>query len=215
MARSDVAIIIPAYNEADTIARVVASVLPHGVTVVVDDASSDQTAELAEQAGAIVVRHGDNRGYDGALNSGFAAAVATGCRFAVTFDADGQHDINALVTVVDRLRAGDVMVIGVRARPARAAEWLFAAYTRLRFGVADPLCGLKGYSLDLYQRVGHFDSYGSIGTELMLRGIRSGRRYSTLPIPISPRHGQPRFAQTLVANGRILRALFLSFAKVG
>jgi glycosyltransferase involved in cell wall biosynthesis len=191
----------------------VAAVNSFGQAFVVDDASHDQTALLAESAGALVVRHTKNRGYDAALNSGFAAAAQHGCRIAITFDADGQHDHRQLATVVSLLENGDCLVIGVRPRPARLAEWLFALYTRLRFGLHDPLCGLKGYSLELYKELGHFDSYSSIGTELMLYSLHNGYAYSTLPISIGPRHGESRFTNGLRANIRILRAMLLGLVR--
>ncbi len=210
MAGSDIAIVIPALNEAGTIADVVRRVAPHGAVFVVDDGSSDGTRERAAEAGATVVRHEHNQGYDGALNSGFAAAAAAGARHIITFDADGQHDAGLLPVVAARLHGGDDLVIGVRSSPARAAEWLFGFYTRLRFGLSDPLCGLKGYSAQLYRELGHFDSYHSIGTELMLHGMRSGKRFTTLAVPIAPRHGAPRFAQRWRANAKIARALWMA-----
>ena len=62
-----VAIVVPAFNEAESIADVVAAIRDYGTPIVVDDASVDATALQAQAAGAIVVRHRRNLGYDGAL----------------------------------------------------------------------------------------------------------------------------------------------------
>jgi len=213
MDRPAVAIIIPAFNEADTIARVVSDVLPFGQAIVVDDCSSDGTSDLAREAGAVVVRHAVNQGYDGALNSGFREAAHRGFQYVVTFDADGQHHPSLLRTVLDHLHAGYAMVIGIRERSARFGEAVFACYTRLRFGLPDPLCGLKAYRIDVYRELGHFDSYGSIGTELMLYAIRTGKRFTTVPVEIAPRHSAPRFAHRWRANTKILRALTMHWVR--
>ena len=92
MDRSRVAIVIPALNESQTIVGVVAAAADYGVPIVVDDGSTDGTAALSIQAGAVVVSHQKNLGYDSALNSGFKKAADLGCEIIVTLDADGQHE---------------------------------------------------------------------------------------------------------------------------
>lgn len=206
-----VGLIVPAYNEVATIARVVGSVRGAGAVIVVDDGSSDATAEEAEQAMAIVVRHDVNRGYDAALQSGFEKAAELGLEAVVTLDADGQHDVAVLDQFLDPLCDGTAeLVLGIRRRPARVSEYAFNIYGRIRFGVGDLLCGLKGYSMTLYRRHGRFDGTRSIGTELALAGLRQGVALRTVPVPIRERDGAPRFGSAMRANGRIVRALALA-----
>lgn len=109
-------IVIPAYNEEKTVAEVVRSAIGHANRVlVIDDGSSDRTAEIAETAGATVVRHALNRGLGGALGTGIEAALTLGAESIVTMDADGQHRIEDAVKLFDRLDEGDVdFVIGSR-----------------------------------------------------------------------------------------------------
>ena len=87
-------VIVPAYNEEATIGRVVASIRAQGPfdIVVIDDGSTDDTARLAEEAGAIVLRHPFNLGIGGAVQSGFQHALEHGYESMVQVDADGQHD---------------------------------------------------------------------------------------------------------------------------
>ena len=89
---SRLTVVIPAYNEARTIAGVVAAATPHAHVLVVDDGSGDDTARLAEAAGATVHRAESNLGYDGALAAGVTRAFAEGAEAVVTMDADGEHD---------------------------------------------------------------------------------------------------------------------------
>jgi len=207
-----VAIVIPAYNESSTISQVVNQVKQIGIVIVVDDASSDATSELAEKAGAVVVRHNSNRGYDGALQSGFEKADQLGVDSVITFDADGQHDPAVLDKIVADLKVpGMCLVLGIRPAPARLAEAVFNFWTRLRFGVNDILCGLKGYRMDLYRQHGCFDHVGSIGTELALSGLRGDCGFTTIYVPISDRDdGQARFGSSFRANIRIFRAFLLA-----
>jgi glycosyltransferase involved in cell wall biosynthesis len=211
MDRSGLALVIPALNEADRIAEVVAACAHFGTVIVVDDGSQDATATQARSAGAVVVSHAVNKGYDAALNSGFAEAVRQGCTLVITLDADGQHDPALVTEFRAALDAGADVVAGVRATQPRLSEKLFARLAHWRYGVADPMCGMKGYRMEIWQALGHFDSYGSIGSELLLHAVSSGARVVERPVPIRPRSGQSRFGGSLRANGRILRAMCIGF----
>jgi glycosyltransferase involved in cell wall biosynthesis len=209
----NVAIVIPAYNEASTIENVIKSVSQYGQVIVVDDCSLDETPTLARKAGAVVVRHEKNLGYDSALNSGFAKADQLVFDYLITFDADGQHDASLLTQFILQLKQGFHLVLGKRPYYARFAEHLFAFYTRFRFGVSDPLCGMKGYNISLYRELGWFDSYKSIGTELALYGLKKKYPSIELAVPISRRDDKPRFGTSTKANLRILRAMLLSLMR--
>jgi glycosyltransferase involved in cell wall biosynthesis len=84
--------LIPAHNEASRIAPVVEGARRHLEVLVVDDGSADDTARVAEAAGARVLRQPENRGKGEALKAGFRKALADGAAAVVTLDADGQHD---------------------------------------------------------------------------------------------------------------------------
>ena len=207
MDRSRVAIVIPAHNERDTIGGVVREVLAYGTPIVVDDASQDETAALSRDAGAIVVSNPVNGGYDAAINLGFRRAAELGADYVVTFDGDGQHESTAIAAALNELERGADIVVGRRPRTYRVSERLFAAVTRHRYGIADPLCGLKAYRMSLYQARGRFDVHRSIGTELMLYGVRRGFRLSQIDVRIRERNGHSRFGHAFGVNLKILRAM--------
>ena len=207
MDRSQVAVVIPAFNERETIRAVVRSVEQYGTPIVVDDASSDGTGAEAAAAGATVVRLASNGGYDKALDAGFAEANRLGMSAVVTIDGDGQHDPDSIGSFLSELAGGADLVVGIRPHKARIAEGLFALMTRARYGLSDPLCGLKAYRIELYQSLGHFDRRDSVGTELMFHGLRNGFRLRQIRIPLRPRDGESRFGQSFQANLKILRAI--------
>ena len=207
------AILIPALNEAGTITEVVAGARGHGHVFVIDNGSIDGTAEAARAAGAEVVRL-EQPGYDAALNAGFARADELGLDYALTMDADGQHDAADITRFMDALEQGNAVVYGVRSGPKRLAEHLFALVTHLGWGIRDPLCGMKAYQMQLYRQRGHFDACSSIGTELLLFATRSGMPVMGIDISVSARTDQPRFGNPIRANlmllGAMLRALLAS-----
>jgi len=107
--------LIPAHDEAPRIGAVVRAAATHLPVIVVDDGSTDATAEAAEAAGATVIRQQPNQGKGAALRAGFARAIADGALAVVTLDGDGQHDPAELPRFVaaERERPGK-LIVGVR-----------------------------------------------------------------------------------------------------
>ena len=112
-------VVIPAYNEQDAIADVVSRVRGRGAwqeVLVVDDGSTDQTAERAQQAGARVVRHPYNKGNGAAVKTGIREARGA---VVLLMDADGQHDPEDMARLVAAVGVHD-MVIGARSAQDQA-----------------------------------------------------------------------------------------------
>ncbi len=153
-------VVIPAFNEAAVIGEVVddvRAVFDH--VVCVDDGSTDDTGEIARRAGAHLVRHPINLGQGAAIQTGVEyARKQPGAQVFATFDADGQHRVKDLATMVDRLRAGDVdVVIGTRfgtqrgARPPLVKRIVLQTAARLsrrgrRLGLTDTNNGLRVFN---------------------------------------------------------------------
>jgi glycosyltransferase involved in cell wall biosynthesis len=110
--------VVPAFNEAGAIGRVVEEIRafdPEIDVVVVDDASTDETAAVAEERGAIVLRLPFNVGIGGAVQTGFRFALAEGYDAAVRLDGDGQHDAAELQKLLAPLERGEAdFVVGSR-----------------------------------------------------------------------------------------------------
>ena len=90
--RPRVVALIPVHDEAPRIEAVVRAAVVHLPVLVVDDGSSDETAAVAEAAGATVLRQRPNQGKGAALRAGFARAISDGALAVITLDGDGQHD---------------------------------------------------------------------------------------------------------------------------
>jgi len=114
--KSEVLVVIPAFNEEATIAQVISGVHAEGFTVVVvDDGSTDATAMLSRGAGADVLSLPCNSGVGGALRAGFRFAVEHGYKAIIQCDADGQHLSKYLADLLDAANHYDAdMVIGSR-----------------------------------------------------------------------------------------------------
>ncbi len=101
---NDVWVVMPAFNEQETIALAISSVMTQcKQLIVVDDCSSDETAKIAYRSGAHVISHPINLGQGAALETGIQYALSKGAGYVVTFDADGQHnhaDIEPMVAAL-------------------------------------------------------------------------------------------------------------------
>jgi polyprenyl-phospho-N-acetylgalactosaminyl synthase len=152
-------IVVPAFNEAGMIGEVIADLRSVFSNVVcVDDGSGDDTGEVALRAGAHLVRHPVNLGQGAAIQTGVEyARRQPGAQVFATFDADGQHRVKDLVTMIDRLGTGDVdLVIGTRfgpgvSRPPLLKRVVLQTATRLsprgrKLGLTDTNNGLRVFN---------------------------------------------------------------------
>jgi glycosyltransferase involved in cell wall biosynthesis len=106
-------VVVPAYNEQDSVAMVIAEIkasCADADVLVVDDGSTDRTAERASAAGARVCRLPINLGVGGAMRTGFRYALANGYDCVVQTDADGQHDASSIPRLIASLDHADVVV---------------------------------------------------------------------------------------------------------
>src|ERR1700730_10604247 len=189
-------LIIPAYNEATVIGRVVADVVRRGYNVaVIDDGSIDETGRRAGAAGAIVVTHPINLGQGAALQTGIQFALRQGADTIVTFDADGQHraaDIDSLIDALTTNNAdfdlGSRFLAGAVAMPLSRRILLMAAtwFTRLTTGlnVSDTHNGLRamtrrGASCGKLRQKPVGEPSPPLG-----ENARSGLRYVEVPVTI-------------------------------
>lgn len=141
-----VLIIMPAYNEAEAVASVVAevrAVLPEATVLVVNDGSTDETAARAVEAGAVVLDVAINLGIGGAVQAGYRYAAEEGYEAAVQVDADGQHPAAQIPRLLGRLAQGDVdLVVGSRFLGAADGSYRPTRLRRLGIGFFARLIGL-------------------------------------------------------------------------
>ena len=204
MVRSDfmstnktVAVVLPAFNEAKAIGKVLAGIpasigLMSVSAVVVDDGSTDHTAEIARRHGAKVIRHLTNLGAGAATVTGMQAAKVLDADVIVTIDADGQHNPADIQLLVECLLDGPYdVVIGSRlldpaGMPASrfAANLLLNAVTYLVHGkiVSDSQSGFKAYSRGAIEAMALSSSGYEICSEIIGEIYRKNLRYKSVPI---------------------------------
>jgi len=196
VSRREIHVIIPAFNEAAVIARVVSEVARAGYrVVVVDDGSRDATADVARSAGATVIGHPFNLGQGAALQTGIDYALAHGAELVVTFDADGQHrvaDISRLTEALVEERAdfalGSRFLGQAPNLPTLRRLALIAAtrFTRLTTGLqlTDAHNGLRAMTRRGAAAIRLRQNRMAHASELLSQIADSGLRYVERPVTI-------------------------------
>ena len=187
------AIIIPAFNEANTIANVITSALTLGDVIVVNDCSEDNTKEKIVQSEAILIDNEVNLGYEKSIAVGLRYALDKSYVFAITIDADGQHFIKDVEKAINFLENGADVVVGNRVELPRIAEKIVSFLGKLVYDIKDPFCGLKGYRLELLKS-GNLFSFSSIASELLIGIVKGGGEVKQFEIKTNRReHGKSTF----------------------
>ena len=202
-AKPRISVILPARNEAQALhgllpaLRQAVSSLADGVElIVVDDGSDDATARLAQEAGAVVVRHPYAMGNGAAIKSG--ARRATG-EILVFMDADGQHDPADIPRLLHEIEQGYDMAIGARSRRGQASFWRHLGnwvYNRLASLItARPILDLtSGFRACRAERFREFlallPNGFSYPTTITMAFLRSGYPVTFIPIEVAERVGR-------------------------
>lgn len=206
--KGKIAILIPAYNEADNIG-VVLDQMPAEVcgvrteVLVVDDGSRDGTGDVAAEHGALVARHVTNRGGGAALRTGYRLMVESGAEIVVTLDADGQHLPSEMPRLVEPVLSGEVdvahgsRVLGHADRNHFARELGIVFFNRLvsfitRTHVTDCSNGYRAVRTTvLPQLVLRQEQFHT--SEFMIEAIKRGIPAKEVPITVEQRlHGHSK-----------------------
>jgi glycosyltransferase involved in cell wall biosynthesis len=196
-----VTIIIPAYNEATVIGAVLDKLLKDlrntGLNkvsvVVINDGSKDNTAaEVTKRPGVKLVSHLLNSGAGAAIRTGLSYARDSGSYYAVTMDADGQHDSQEMARVLQELMKNKSdIVIGSRLINAGGMPWYRVMlnkggglFTFLLFGiyVGDSQSGLRGFNRKALKKITFHSNNYTYNSELMWRIKQNGLRVKEIPI---------------------------------
>jgi len=209
-------VVIPALNEEKTVRSVIIESKKYAdQVIVVDDASTDNTREIAQEVGVTVLSYSESRGYDKALEAGFDSALKHGANIIVTLDADGQHDPKQIPMIVEPILNGEAnIVVGKRPRYNRISEYLFGLVGKVILGIDDPICGFKAYDSAVYMDIGYFDKISSVGTELMFNAWRKGYKIAQRDIISNKREGVCRLGMRIQANWIVLKAIWRILIKL-
>ena len=219
--------IIPAFNEEKSLPLVLVDIPAHVVdrVVVVDNASTDRTAEVAREFGAIVVQE-PRRGYGSACLAGIARARELGADIYLFLDADySDHPGESEFIVREITENGATLAIGSRTRGRREpgamppqaifGNWLATRLIRVLWGVRytdlGPFRAITAEGLD---RIGMVDTTFGWTVEMQAKGAKLGMKSAEVPVSYRRRIGQSKISGTLQGSIRAGYKILLTIARV-
>ncbi len=218
-----ISVVIPAYNESKTIASVVNEVKNKiSEVVVVDDGSTDNSAQLAQGAGAKVLTHFLNRGQGAALQTGINFALNSGADIIVTFDADGQHSSGDIEKIIQPLLLGEVdVVLGSRFLDSKTnntplakaiilkiAVWFTRRYTGLK--VTDVHNGFRAFSRQAANLIKIKQDGMAHASEIIEQISENQLKFKEVPVAVKYTDYSKQKGQRLSNSFRIIWDLIIS-----
>ncbi len=188
---------IPAFNEEKNIGAIVAKLTQkYDVVIVCDDGSSDMTSTIASSLGAKVIKHEKNEGYGSAIKTIFNEAGKIGGDVLVTFDADGQHQISDIDSILEPILENKAdLVIGSRflgetkdlPKYRRIGIKTITGLTNVMTGsnITDSQSGFRAYSKKMLEEISPTESGMGISTEILIKASKNKMRLAEIPITIS------------------------------
>ena len=155
----------------------------------VNDGSTDRTAQAALQARSTVLNNDVNKGYEHSLNVAYLYAIEHNFAVMITMDADGQLPPEALPIFVKAIEDGSSLAVGNRKIKPRVCEKIFAFSASKFSSLKDPYCGMKAYCLRSLTRT-TFSRYNSIGTSLALDYFERNLACHNIDIEVNKRDAQ-------------------------
>lgn len=216
MPDSSLYVVVPAYNEAGAVGRVVGQLKDYGYqVVVVDDGSVDGTGQIARDSGATVLTHLLNRGQGAALKTGIDYALGRGADVIVTFDGDGQHRAEEIARVAEPILAGRCdVVLGSRFMDGQSQvpplrKLVLKAgvlFTRVvsHIRVTDTHNGFRAFSSLAARQIGIRQARMAHASEILDEIGRLGLRYCEVPTRISYTDYSGNKGQSSLAAFRIV-----------
>jgi len=209
--------LIPVYNQVSTIRSVVEKVRTFvDVIVVIDDGSTDRSAEEAKASGAQVVAHNTNKGKGAALKKGFDYACTHNFDAALTLDSDGQHDPCDAEALIAARHTADI-IVGSRMQHHRTMPFLIYLTNRLlsyliflytKTPIRDSQSGFRLIHTKVLRSISLTANHYETETELLIKACRAG--YTACEVPIATIYFRRLPRRTLFRDFFLLVKLFCS-----
>ena len=209
---SKIAIGLPAFNEAKNIASIITQLKKkYKLIIVCDDGSSDLTAAISEEMGAVVVKHKKNLGYGGAIRSLFLKAKELDCDILVTFDSDGQHKISDIENVIKPIQNKEANIV-IGSRFLGNVEGTLPTYRKLGIKaitnlvnsntgnkITDSQSGFRGYDKTTLEKIIPSDSGMGVSTEILIKANK--HNFKVIEIPITILYQEEISSQQTLSHG--------------
>ena len=188
-----ICVVIPIYNECETVGFVVESVQNKGLDViVVNDCSTDESGVIARERGAMIIENECRGGKGASLRRGFQKALEQGYDAVIAMDGDGQHDAEDIVKIVRKAEVCPVSVVNgtrmanvqgmpfIRLVTNKVMSWMISCVCHQK--ISDTQCGFRYVHADILRRISLASTGYEIETEILIKSSRQGFPIYSVPI---------------------------------
>ena len=210
MEKNKIKILIPSHNEIKTLKKICLDIRNlHFDLLVVDDSSDDGTLAWLKKNSFNFIRNKRNIGYEKSVIVGMKHLLKNKTtEYIMTFDADGEHQIKDLKKIIKILKSNKVdLIIGNRDKLNRWTEYLLSFLFLVRFGIKDPLSGLKVYSTNKLKLLQHKIKDNCFMVDLIIVFKEKNFSLKNITINVKKRDGVSRIKNNLIVNLKILKLI--------
>lgn len=205
------AIIVPCYNEINTILKLYNKIKNYGIPIIVDDCSNDGTQKLLDSKNINFIKNKKRSGYEQSIINGinYVNKNLRKINFLATIDADLELPPVNLLRLYKKAKKNNYdLVIGARKKLNRISEYLLSLYFKFRFKIEDPITGLKIYKANKIKSIIKKVSNNFFLVDILI--FYFNKKYSFCSVKILPkkRKDYPRVGRSLAVNIKIIKILF-------
>lgn len=186
-------VIIPVYNEASTVGKILDELKNKSFEVIViDDGSVDSSSEIAKEKGAVLIRHNEKKGKGEALRSGFRYVLQKGYDAVITMDGDGQHDVEDIGQFIKKIQeCKSGIVTGTRMKNPKGMPLIRLLTNQLmsviisylcKQDIPDTQCGFRLITCDVLKELRFTSSDFEIETEILIKAVKKGFGIYSVPV---------------------------------
>ncbi len=212
MQKSKIGIVVPCYNEEKTITKICKKLNKIGRPVIINDCSNDKTLKNLKKTGVKFLNNKENLGYEKSIIKGFKFIVKNWkkIKIIVTIDADGELKPNSIKKLIKAKKTHTHILIGSRIKKNRISEDLLGFLFKKRFGINDPISGLKIYNIEIIKKILPSISADLFLVDVVLKATRFNFKVKDTPIYVEKRRDNSRVGNILYSNLKILKIFLYS-----
>ena len=213
MRRHEVAIIVPCYNEKETILKVYKRIKKYGKILIVDDCSIDGTKKILLNKKIKFLKNKKNIGYEASIISGMKHVLKNWkkVKFIITIDADDELLSQSVPLLLKNLLKNNFdIIVGSRNKLNRISEYFLKLIFNLKFDVKDPISGLKIYRTNVIKKIFNLISKNFYLVDILIISYYKNFSIGSFNIFVNKRRGKPRVGNNLHVNMKIFNIIFNS-----
>lgn len=197
-------IVIPTYNEINSLKLILSKIHKKYNLLVIDDFSNDGTKTFLKKKNINFIRNKKNEGYEKTVLKGLKYAHRKKFKYVLTFDSDGEHNVDDVPRLIKRIKFKNCdLVIANRNRKNRVTEILLSFISQFKYKVSDPVSGLKIYNVNKLNNIDYYNQKKLYLTNIVISFINNGYQIDNINVVSKRRSDKSKVGSIFFTNIKI------------